>query len=265
MKSGGSILLVWLLTFSSLGFCAEGSSHMNRFHELMDREFEDMKLFASTGKIKFGHGIASAVHMHDSTHHWLEKTPSQPQGPFYPVDFPFDTDNDLISISGYPPALGTVVYIQGQVMDQSGEVLAGAEVEIWQACASGKYMHPHDQNPAKIDPNFQYYGRAISDAHGKYMFKTIIPGPYPANDTWWRPEHIHMMVSKDEYKPLTTQLYFDGSSFPNNASVGKYNSTDLILQSLTEEQQKQLIVSFIPREELDGDRLGVFNIYLERD
>src|SRR2546430_3692171 len=53
-------------------------------------------------------------------------------------------------------------------------------VEIWQASASGRYTHPDDRNnAAPLDPNFQGWGKAVTDQEGHYLFKTILPGQYP--------------------------------------------------------------------------------------
>ncbi|GIS84434.1 MAG: hypothetical protein CM1200mP16_07340 [Nitrospina sp.] len=53
------------------------------------------------------------------------------------------------------------------------EPVEGALVEIWQACSTGKYNHPSDSNKARLDPNFQYWGKAVTNEKGLYAFKTI--------------------------------------------------------------------------------------------
>ncbi len=74
-------------------------------------------------------------------------TAQQPLGPFYPKRFPIDTDEFCRPV-------------------------AGAIVEIWQACHTGKYNHP--------------------------------------SDTWRRPPHMHYKVSLRGYRELVSQLYFAG-------------------------------------------------------
>src|SRR5690348_14163668 len=73
----------------------------------------------------------------------LASTPAQTEGPFYPVTLPADMDNDLVQVRGRPAqALGTVLHLQGRVLDTSGRPISGARVEIWQCDAQGIYDHP---------------------------------------------------------------------------------------------------------------------------
>ncbi|RYD62303.1 MAG: intradiol ring-cleavage dioxygenase, partial [Verrucomicrobiaceae bacterium] len=52
----------------------------------------------------------------------LTLTPKQTEGPFYPVDLPLDTDNDLILLNdGLTPALGNITHLTGRVTDMKGE------------------------------------------------------------------------------------------------------------------------------------------------
>ena len=143
-------------------------------------------------------------------------TPEQTEGPFYPIN------------------------------DQCRPV-KDALVEIWQACASGKYHHSGDPNPASLDPNFQYWGRTVTNSKGKYEFFTIIPGHCPATNSWIRPAHIHMKVHRRGYTELTTQMYFKGDS---------YNAGDRILQSLSQAERDSVIVDFSKKE---THPLGEFN------
>jgi protocatechuate 3,4-dioxygenase beta subunit len=97
----------------------------------------------------------------------LSPTPRQIEGPFYPVAEPADKDLDLTRVEGRAQAaLGVRVVLDGSVRTLDGAPVAGALVEIWQACATGRYNHPRDRNPAPLDPDFQYWGRVAADASG---------------------------------------------------------------------------------------------------
>jgi len=48
---------------------------------------------------------------------------------------------------------------------------------------------------------------------GKYSFKTIVPVPYKASATSWRPAHIHLRVSSPNHQDLITQIYFKGDPY----------------------------------------------------
>ncbi len=180
-------------------------------------------------------------------------TPAQTEGPFYPIDDQLDTDTDLVFRKGAPKkAKGKVVYVKGRVLDQNCEPVKGALVEIWQACESGKYNHPNDPNPAKLDPNFQYWGKAITNNKGQYLFRTIIPGSYPATTSWLRPPHIHFKVSIRGYEELVTQMYFKGESL---------NQNDKILQSLSDLEKKNVIVNF---KKVNNKLTGKFDITINK-
>lgn len=182
-----------------------------------------------------------------------EATARQAKGPFYPIVNQADKDMDLTTVQGRAgTAVGEVVWIEGIVRDQACKIVPGTLVEIWQACASGKYNHPNDPNTAPIDPDFQYWGRAVTDANGHYRFKTILPGAYPADKTWMRPPHIHFRVIKRGYHELITQMYFAGEAL---------NEDDLILKSLSEADQKSVVVDFLPNA-ITGEKQGVFDIQI---
>ena len=127
-------------------------------------------------------------------------------------------------------------------------------MEIWQACESGKYNHPSDPNTAPLDPNFQYWGKAVSDNEGRYRFRTIVPGAYPADTGWVRPPHIHFKIARLGYVELITQMYFSGESL---------NGKDLILQRLKKYDQAKVIVEFKPVADVPHS-VGVFNIQIEK-
>ena len=198
-----------------------------------------------------GLGLSQAVLAQNT----CDATARQPKGPFYPVVNQADKDTDLTHVTGSSQkAVGTIVWVEGTVRDTSCAPIEGALVEIWQACASGRYNHPNDPNTAPLDPNFQYWGRALSDKNGFYRFKTIIPGAYPADVGWVRPPHIHFRVLKRGYHELITQMYFAGEPL---------NQQDRILQSLTTTDQSHAIVQFVAPT-AGAEPVGVFDLQLAK-
>jgi protocatechuate 3,4-dioxygenase beta subunit len=184
-------------------------------------------------------------------------TAAQPEGPFYPIKDQFDKNNDLTIVdpNGDKKARGKVVILTGIVKDQACSPVAGALVEIWQACDTGKYDHHSDPNQANLYPNFQYWGRAMTNSKGEYSFKTIKPGSYKATNTWTRPPHIHLKVHLRGFEELTTQVYF--------ADETKLNSTDRILSSLNSKDQKDCIVKFHKTALNSNFPMGIFNIHIK--
>jgi protocatechuate 3,4-dioxygenase beta subunit len=126
-------------------------------------------------------------------------------------------------------------------------------VEVWQACASGRYHHRRDPNPAAVDPDFQYYCSLKTDKNGNYRFRTIRPGKYPAAAGWDRPPHIHFKVRCKGYPELVTQMYFEGDSL---------NLKDDILLAVPKKQRELVVVAF---EKLEKVKTGRFDIILNKD
>jgi protocatechuate 3,4-dioxygenase beta subunit len=171
-------------------------------------------------------------------------TPRQTEGPYYPVSWTGDADNDLVVVTGEAArAIGQVAFVEGRVLDLSGQPVAGAGVEIWQCDARGIYRHPRDESASRQrDLGFQGRGRLITDAAGRYSFRTIKPVAYPG-----RTPHIHFKVVRPDAAALITQLYVFGE--PQNARDG-------VLNSIRDARQRDSVVArFNPA---DGREPGAF-------
>ena len=138
----------------------------------------------------------------------LHPTPTQTEGPFYPVQLPTDNDGDLLRNGSAAYRRGTPVWLDGVVTDTTGTPVRGAQVEIWQCDHQGHYHHPGDGGRA--DPDFQGFGRVTVDREGRYRFRAIRPVAYSG-----RTPHIHVKVRLGARELLTTQLYVAGD--PGNA------------------------------------------------
>ena len=134
----------------------------------------------------------------------LAPTPAQQEGPFYPVEKPEDTDNNLVVVEGLSDtAAGQVLLLSGSLLTAKGEPVSGATIEIWQVDQNGIYLHPGDPGIDSRDPNFQGYGESVTDEDGGWSFRTINPGYYEP-----RPRHIHLRVLSSGEVVLTSQIYF---------------------------------------------------------
>ncbi len=186
----------------------------------------------------------------------LRRTPEQVLGPFYPVVGTVDRGSDLTRIPGKPgQAQGQVIYLVGRVLNTRGEPVSGARVDIWQANAHGRYVHPGDPNAAPLDPNFEGHGVQLTDGEGRFRFKTIKPGAYPTGEgDWIRPPHIHFDVT-GRVNRLVTQMYFDGDPL---------NEKDRLRQSV---MCKDCLTAKVmpPTREMEADALiAVWDIVLRR-
>ncbi|GFE50189.1 protocatechuate 3,4-dioxygenase subunit beta [Roseobacter cerasinus] len=145
----------------------------------------------------------------------MPATPTENIGPVFTRDSLGPLDHDLIVNHARPgqTAMGARLIVHGRLLDQTGRGVPGALIEVWQANASGRYRHKRDGYLAPLDPDFGGCGRVITDQNGAYMFRTIMPAPYPwpngGND--WRPAHIHFSVFGQCFaQRLVTQMYFEG-------------------------------------------------------
>lgn len=142
-------------------------------------------------------------------------TPSTLSGPFYRADAPRLALGANICRNG----LGEPLAVSGHITSADGQGLAGAEVEVWQADASGRY---ENQDPDS-QPEHNLRARLMADAEGRFHFLTVRPGGYSLPDdgpvgqlarrlglSLDRPAHIHFGVTAPGHRRLITAI-FDGS------------------------------------------------------
>jgi protocatechuate 3,4-dioxygenase beta subunit len=94
-----------------------------------------------------------------------------------------------------PGIRGTRITLSGYVLTSACKAIRGARVDFWQA----------DENGAYDDKGSRLRGYQLTDARGRYWFRTILPGPY-ANRT----RHLHVTVRARGERTVTTMLYFPG-------------------------------------------------------
>ena len=166
-------------------------------------------------------------------------------GPFYPDKMPLDTDNDLLIINdSITPAVGEIAHLTGRLLSESGAPIRNAFIEIWQADMNGSYIHSDGRNDGKIDGNFQGYGRFLTDAEGRYYFRTIKPVSYTLVGQFRAP-HIHVAVSKAGQRLMATQALVKGHKDNARDSVTRRNRDPASLETL--------MVEYLP---MPGSTLG---------
>jgi protocatechuate 3,4-dioxygenase beta subunit len=171
----------------------------------------------------------------------LMRTAAMTEGPFYPDRMPLDTDNDLLILNdSLTPAVGEITYLSGRILGSEGSPLRNALVEIWQVDHRGAYIHSESVNSDKRDTNFQGYGRFLTDADGRYFFRTVKPVPYPG-----RAPHIHFAISRGGKRLLTTQLLVAGEPL---------NEKDGLLKRLGADTVKQTVLT--PFNPLPDSKIG---------
>jgi protocatechuate 3,4-dioxygenase beta subunit len=189
----------------------------------------------------------------------IKQTLTERTGPLFSPQELGANDHDLIlnfAKEGLP--VGERIVVHGYVLDEFGQPVRNALVEVWQANASGRYRHKKDQYIGALDPNFGGCGRMLTDENGHYRYRTIKPGPYPwrnrIND--WRPSHIHYSLQGDGWaQRLITQMYFEGDTLISGCPI---------LQGIPDEEQVRGLIALEDRAnfvELDA-RCYRFDIVL---
>jgi len=168
----------------------------------------------------------------------LEHTLAELTGPVYGHEIIRPLDNDLTrNAVVHGEAIGERIIVTGRVLDEQGNPVRNALLEIWQANACGRYIHKLDQHDAPLDPNFTGAGRVLTDQNGEYRFTTIKPGAYPWKNhiNAWRPAHIHFSVFGETFlQRLVTQMYFPGDPLL---------PLDPIYNSIPDEKGRQRLIS----------------------
>jgi len=166
-------------------------------------------------------------------------------GPYYPDRLPLDTDNDLLILNDrLTPAVGEITHFGGRLFAENGAPVRNAFIEIWQADVNGSYIHTQGRNDGKLDANFQGYGRFLTDAEGRYYFRTIKPVPYTLQGQFRAP-HIHVAVSKAGKRVMATQAMVRGH---------EANEGDLITSRIKDPKLLETIM--VDYRPLPGSTLG---------
>jgi protocatechuate 3,4-dioxygenase beta subunit len=134
--------------------------------------------------------------------------------------------------------------LTGRLLSEAGEPIRNAFIEIWQTDVRGNYLHTEGRNVDQdFDPNFQGYGRFLTDSQGRYYFRTIKPVEYTLQGMYRAP-HIHFAVSKSGDRVLTTQALVKGHDA---------NERDGISRMMNASLRDTIMVEYTP---LPGSTLG---------
>jgi catechol 1,2-dioxygenase len=135
-------------------------------------------------------------------------------GPFWRMHSPRTENGGSILRSETP---GATLVASCLVRDGSGQPVAGAEVDVWQASPIGMY---ENQDESQADMNLR--GKFVTGADGRFAFTSVKPAGYPVpthgvvgrmlaaqNRHPFRPAHIHFLIYKPGFKTLITQVFVD--------------------------------------------------------
>jgi len=118
---------------------------------------------------------------------------------------------------------GERMFVQSRVTDLQGKPLAGVPVDIWHADDDGFY---DSQKPSYATHGPTSRARFVTDADGRFYFRTILPCSYPIPTDGpvgemimqtkrhpMRPAHVHFLVNAKGYEPLITHVFIDGDKY----------------------------------------------------
>ncbi len=167
----------------------------------------------------------------------LIPTPSNTVGPFFHLGMERPEWSDLTR-DNPPGSLGVEkIAIEGRVLDGDAAPVPDAIIEVWQANAAGRYNHPDDHQDEKpLDPHFRGFGRAATDAEGRFRLVTVKPGPVPGRGNTLQAPHINVaLFARGLLKHLYTRLYF--------ADETAANAADPLLSSIDDTEARDTLMA----------------------
>jgi hydroxyquinol 1,2-dioxygenase len=118
---------------------------------------------------------------------------------------------------------GERMFVQSRVTDLAGKPLADVPVDVWHADDDGFY---DSQRPSYATDGPSSRARFITDADGRFNFRTIVPCSYPiptdgpvgqmiteTNRHPMRPAHVHFLVNAKGHEPLITHVFVEGDKY----------------------------------------------------
>jgi catechol 1,2-dioxygenase len=157
-------------------------------------------------------GVSSLVCILNNGDRGRNKTSQNLLGPFWRLNSPVTANGDSIVRS---PSAGAAAFVTLRIVDQTGQPIVGAEVDIWHASPVGLYeVQDRDQAPMNLR------GKFATDEDGRIWFRSVKPSGYPIPTDGvvgellmsqhrhpFRPAHIHALVFKSGFKTLISQIY----------------------------------------------------------
>lgn len=152
------------------------------------------------------------------------QTPSTVLGPFYVEGAPLlPMGSDI----GAKTRGGEPTVVTGRVLDDAGQPIAGATLDVWQTAPNGLY----DVQDAQ-QPELNLRGRFMTSADGAFHFRTVKPVSYPVPTDGpvgrmllalgrhpYRPAHLHFIVSAPGFETLTTHIFVRGDRYLDSDAV----------------------------------------------
>ena len=144
-------------------------------------------------------------------------------GPFFVEGAP-EVPNGADLGAGAP---GQPCLMGGRILDTTGDPIAGAVIDVWQADENGLYDVQYTALPAP-----RGRGRLRAGADGRFSFWSVLPVAYPISDDGpvgdllnaggrrpMRPGHVHFRVAAPGYETLITHVFVAGDEHLDDDAV----------------------------------------------
>jgi len=129
------------------------------------------------------------------------------------------TSSERIASASEP---GTPFLMRGTVLDTAGKPAAGVAVFAYQTDSTGLYAQPGASDPWRLK------GWAVTDAQGRFEFRTIRPAPYPNRPI---PAHIHLSFATSCCGRQSAEVMFEDD--PLATPDYRRRSTDVLWGAVT--------------------------------
>lgn len=145
-------------------------------------------------------------------------------GPFHVANAPARAMGDTISLDGK----GESCLFEGMVVDNLGQPIEGAKIDVWSDNADGFY----DVQQPGIQPKWNNRGIFVTGQDGRYSFVGIKPVSYPIPNDGpvgkmlghlgrhpYRPAHMHYIVSAPGYQTVVTHTFVGDDHYITSDAV----------------------------------------------
>lgn len=178
-------------------------------------------------------------------------TGGQTVGPFFAFGLPYPGGEELVA----PHSPGSLL-LTGRVLDGGGAPVPDALIEIWQPGSDG--VVPQEHGSLHRDGfTFTGFGRAATDAEGRYRFWTVAPGATPGSEA--APFFAVVVFARGLLDRLHTRIYLPG----DDEALGR----DPLLRSLDPAERETLVARrgddgrLVHDIRLQGEKETVFLVY----
>ncbi|OBJ83314.1 dioxygenase [Mycobacterium sp. 1245852.3] len=182
-------------------------------------------------------GISTLVCLVNNCNDDVTETQQSLLGPFWRMQSPRTESGGTIVRSSLD---GPELFVDAKVIDQAGNPIADAEVDVWHSSPQGLY---DNQDPNAAPMNLR--GKFTTDADGRIWFRTVKMSGYPIptdgvvgkllaaqNRHPYRPAHLHFLIYKQDFKTMISQIYVRDD--PNLDSDVQFGVTHALVGDLTE-------------------------------